>query len=152
MKRLFPVFLMACLFSGCASDMGRGSSKSLYTVTEVIEVHREDIGKTIQARLDQKIFFNFTPYPDRLGQWAVKEYTNRTLLMLSDTPRVPVANWGALLQARALGSAEVTLTFTPYSETAPERATGEMPDAPATPRSTTPSQPETVTFEISITR
>ncbi len=131
MKKTLAGLLALVLLAGCASQMSRGSSKSLYTVSEVLDVHREDIGKSVQLKLDQKIFFKMDPNPDKPGQWSLVDYSNRVLLLLSETPRVESGNWGLLLQARAMGSGEVTLRFTPFDENA---------------------QPETATFEISITK
>lgn len=115
-----PLLILAALsLLGCASEMSRGSSKALYTIADTLEVHRNDIGKEIQLHRDQKLFFNFSKNPDEPGSWKLVDYSKRTLLLLSETPRVSPGDWGLLLQARALGSGEVELLFTPDDEALP---------------------------------
>ncbi len=123
--------LATLYFSGCASEMGRGSTKALYTITETLEVRYEDIGKEIQLRLDQKLFFHFSKNPEEPGTWKLIDYSRRPLLLLSETPRVSSGAWGLLFQARAMGSGEIELVFEPDSDAFPSR---------------------TIKFEISITR
>ena len=113
--------LVALGLMGCASEMSHGSSKTLYTIADVLEVHREDIGKEIQLHRDQKLFFNFSKNPDEAGSWKLVDYSKRTLLLLSESPNVSAGAWGLLLQARALGSGEVELVFTPEDEALPSR-------------------------------
>ena len=104
---------------GCISEMSRGSSRTLYTIAGVLEVRHDDLGKDIQLRLDQKLFFNLQNDPETPGQWTLVDYEGRTLLLLSETPRTAPGFWGLLLQARGLGSAYVTLRFTPTDEGKP---------------------------------
>jgi hypothetical protein len=114
--------VMVCLiFSGCTSGMSRGSERSLYTIAGVLEVHREDIGKDIQLVLDQKLLFSLEADPEAPGQWQLEDYDRRTMLLLSDTPRVPSDHWGVLLQARAMGSGYVKLRFVPDDTTQSSR-------------------------------
>ena len=108
---LFTLFV-----TGCASQIGKGSSKTLYSIAGVLEVNRQDLGKDIQLNLDQKLFFNMDTTQEMPGQWSLAEYDNRILLLLSDTPRVESEHWGVLLQGRFLGSGEVVLQFTPTDE------------------------------------
>jgi hypothetical protein len=115
---LFPVVLALALATGCAQQMSRGSAVSLYSVSDPLEVHRQDIGKSIQLRLDQKLFFNMETDGENPGQWELVDYEKRTLLLLSDTPRTMPGYRGFLLQARALGSGKVILRFTPLGEDA----------------------------------
>lgn len=117
---LSAVFLLV-FGPGCASEMSRGSSKSLYSIADTLVVNETDLGKTIQLRLDQKLMLNFQMNPDDPGDWDVDDYTNRNLLLLSDTPRVESGNWGRLFQARALGFGSIDLKFTPLDETKPVR-------------------------------
>jgi hypothetical protein len=104
------------LITGCVSEMSKGSAKNLYTIADILQVNRADLGKDIQLKLDQKLFFNFEPDPEHLGDWELVQYDNRHLLMLNDHPYVESGNWGLLLQARALGFSEVELRFTPVDE------------------------------------
>ncbi len=93
--------------------MGRGSARALYTIANVLEVRQGDIGKDIQMVLDQKLLFKFENNEKEPGQWELVDYEKRTLLLLSETPRMESGFWGVLLQARALGSGKVVLRFTP---------------------------------------
>ncbi len=132
MKSFASIALVILLgLMGCASEMSRGSSRALYTVAGVLEVHRDDIGKEIQLHLDQKLFFNLENDPEAPGQWALVDYEKQALLLLSETPRTAPGFWGLLLQARGLGSGYVTLRFTPADEGKP---------------------PQEVNFEVSIRR
>ena len=115
-KFFFAALAGLLLFAGCASEMGRGSTRALYTVADPLEVRRDDLGKDIQLRLDQKLLFNFETGGEHPGHWELLEYNNRILLLLSDTPRVATGFQGFLLQARAMGSGEVSLRFTPSDE------------------------------------
>jgi hypothetical protein len=119
------------LLSGCANQIPKGSSKTLYTIAETLEITQADLSKDVQLRLDQKLLFNLEPNPEELGTWMLVDYDNRHLLLLNDTPRVASGNWGLLLQARALGSAEVQIRFVPLTEN---------------------STPKNYTFPISISR
>ena len=111
------VGLFCLLLASCASEMKRGSDKSIYTIADTMEVFRSDIGKNIQLRLDQKLFFKMENDPDQPGKWELIEHDRRTLLLLSTSPRTAPGVWGILLQARALGSGSVKLRFTPADET-----------------------------------
>ena len=111
------LLLALLLFAGCAGgEMSRGSARSLYTIADVMEVHREDIGKSIQLKLNQKLFFHLENDPASPGEWTMVDYDQRTLLLLSDSPRVRPGFWGLLLEGRAIGSGEVNLRFTPSGE------------------------------------
>jgi len=99
--------------------MGRGSERALYTIAGVLEVHQGDIGKDIQMTLDQKLLFKFELNPDQPGKWEWVDYERRTLLLLSETPRMEAGFWGVLLQARAFGSGKVVLRFTPGEDGKP---------------------------------
>jgi len=115
-KCFFTGLVVLLLFAGCASEMGRGSTRALYTIADPLEVRRDDLGKDIQLRLDQKLLFNFETGGEHPGHWKLLDYNNRILLLLSDTPRVAPGFQGFLLQARALGGGEVSLRFTPSDE------------------------------------
>ena len=104
------------VFSGCASEMGRGSGHSLYTFSDPLEVQSEDEGKDLQLRLDQKLLFKLKNGGESSGQWELVDYDKRTLLLLSDSPRVGTGFQGFLLQARALGHGNVSLHFDPTDE------------------------------------
>ena len=121
---------MSLCLTGCAGGMGRGSSRTLYTVLETMEVRDDDIGKDIQLKLDQKVLFKFKK-TSPMGEWRVMDYEKRTLLFLTDTARVESDCAGILFQARGIGPATVDLVF--------------MPDAEG-------QQPREVHFEISIRR
>ncbi len=119
--RAFPfafllLSLLTLLAGGCASGLGRGSAETLYSYADILEVHRSDAGKSIQLKLDQKLFFKLDKDPDVPGQWSLVEYDNRTLLMLNENAPTASGYWGVLLQARALGRAFVKLRFTPADE------------------------------------
>lgn len=120
MKFMFPVSLLALLglLAGCASGMSRGSAQSLYSIADPLEVHRGDIGKSIRLRLDQKLLFLMDYDGEHPGRWELVDYANRTLLLLSDNPRVAPGYRGFLLQGRAMGGAQVVLRFTPDEENA----------------------------------
>ena len=96
--------------------MGRGSEKKMYTIADTMEVNRKDFGKSIQLRLDQKLFLNLENDPDKPGQWELVDDDRRILLLLSDSPRTASGFWGVLLQARYLGSGSLKLRFTPTNE------------------------------------
>jgi len=134
--RFFAVLaglLVFSFFSGCAGSGGmkRGSGRALYTIADPLEVYREDIGKSIQLRLDQKLLFKMERGGENPGEWKLVNHSNRILLLLSDAPRVMSNYQGFLLQARVIGSGEVTLRFTPSAED---------------------QQPQDVKFEISVRR
>jgi len=117
-----PAAACVCIYlAGCAAEMKRGSERTLYSILDVLEVYREDIGKDIQITLNQKLLFKFTDDPERAGSWELVDYDRRTLLLLSETPRVGPESWGLLLQARAMGMGEVNLRFTPDEEGAAPR-------------------------------
>jgi hypothetical protein len=117
---ILSAFLILTI-AGCASQMGKGSEKSLYTVSETLEVNRSDLGKSIQLKLDQKLFFNFDSNPEEPGYWELVQYNNRNLIILSETPRVAEGHWGVLMQARGLGFTDVELKFIPLDESHPSQ-------------------------------
>ena len=121
MKCFFAGLTALLLFSGCAAEMGRGSARTLYTIADPLEVHCNDIGKNIQLRLDQKLLFTLEKDEENPGRWELVDYDKRTMLLLSETPRVAVGFQGFLLQARVMGSGEVTLRFIPAGEDKPPR-------------------------------
>lgn len=105
--------LVGAFFMGCASEMGRGSATKLYTIADTLEVRREDIGKDIQLKLDQNLFFNLQKDEPSAGQWELVDYERRILLLLSDSPRTASGYWRVLFQGRSFGEGEVVLRFTP---------------------------------------
>ncbi|MDD2707291.1 MAG: hypothetical protein PHV34_04720 [Verrucomicrobiae bacterium] len=118
---------MACLLGvamlgacGCAREMSRGSAALLYSIADPLEVRRSDIGKNIQLKLDQKVLFCMAKGDEdagvERGRWELADFDKRTLLLLSEYPRVEAGCWGLLLQARSLGSGEVVLKFIPDDE------------------------------------
>ena len=121
-RSFFPRFGAAALFavlvagSGCAHQMSRGSEKSLYTISGVLEVFRADLGKDIQLRLNQSLLFRLEKDPALDGHWELVDYDRQLLLLLSDTPRVKPEEWGLLLQARAYGRGELKLRYVPAGE------------------------------------
>jgi hypothetical protein len=118
MRNSFIFFGLIAIFllGGCASEMGRGSSQSVYSIANVLTVFRDDIGKDLQLRLDQSLLFDFDKDPEKSGVWSLAEYDPRTLLLLSETPRLPEGDWGVLLRGKAIGSGWVTFKFTHYDE------------------------------------
>jgi hypothetical protein len=113
-------WLTGILFlAGCASEMGRGSSQSVYSIASVLTVFRDDIGKDVQLKLDQNLLFDFDKDPVRSGEWSLDEYDPRTLTLLSETPQLPDGDWGVLLRGKAIGSGWVKFKFTPYDEEKP---------------------------------
>ena len=121
MKPWLWAWLVVLFFSSCLSGMKRGSDKSLYTIAGILEVKREDAGKSIQLALDQKLFFKMDKTVEPAGEWELVSYEHPPLLLLSETPRVESGYWGLLLQARAFGNAEVKLRFTPHDENQPPK-------------------------------
>jgi len=111
--------VLGFLLSGCTSEMPKGSAQSLYTIADTLEVTKGDLGKSIQLKLNQKLLLNFESDPAQLGNWELVQYDNRTLLLLSENPRLPSENWGRLFQARVLGFAEIELRFVPQDENIP---------------------------------
>lgn len=101
--------------------MKRGSDKSLYSIAGVLEARREDVGKSIQLALDQKLLFKLETKGEEPGSWELVSYEHPPLLLLSDTPKMEAGYWGLLLQARAIGSASVKLRFTPADESQPPK-------------------------------
>jgi hypothetical protein len=114
--KILGIILAVYLLTGCASEMKRGSDKELYTIATVLEVHRDDIGKRIQLTLNQNLLFDFEPDTSRAGDWELIDYDRKTLLLLSETPRLPSNHWGVLLQARGIGSGEIRFRFTPHED------------------------------------
>ncbi len=106
----------ALVLSGCTGTMPKGSERSLYTVADVLEVHRADLAKSIQLRLNQKILFDLDQDPDQPGEWGLVDYDNRVMILLSDSPRLPPGDWGVLLEGRALGYGQVTVKFIPTDD------------------------------------
>ncbi len=126
-RRLLPMLLAAVVLVGCASEMKRGSARTLYTIAGTLEVGRGDIGKDIQLTRDQQLLFKMDQTSAPSGKWEMVDYDNRTLLLLSETPRLESGFWGVLLQARALGQGAVRLRFTPDDESiAPREVTFEI--------------------------
>ncbi len=112
---------------GCASEIKRGSDKNLYTIADTLEVRREDIGKDIQLKLDQNLFFKIDQDKTLVGQWELVDYERRILLLLSDSPKTPSGSWGLLFQARSFGTGEVVLRFIPEGKNQPsEKVTFEI--------------------------
>ncbi|MBI4028384.1 MAG: hypothetical protein HY360_25590 [Verrucomicrobia bacterium] len=109
-------------FVGCASEMKRGSDKLLYTIADTLDVRREDLGKDIQLQLGQNLLFKIAADPDEPGRWELVHHDSRTLLLLSETPRVGENTWGLLLRANAIGAGAVVLRFIPNREGADVRA------------------------------
>jgi hypothetical protein len=121
LAKVFIAALICLVWMGCASEMKRGSNRSLYTIADTLEVHASDIGKSIQLNRDQKLLFDFEKDDSQPGVWELVDYDRRKLLLLSDTPRMPSGHYGFLLQARVMGSGEVNLRFSPLEETQPSR-------------------------------
>jgi hypothetical protein len=113
--RFLCSLLLVVLFGiGCASPKTpRGSSKALYTIAETLEVNVDDVGKEIQLRLNQDLFFHLMIDPAEPGDWELLDFDKRTLKFLSDTPRTTPGYWGVLFRGNALGTGYVTLRFTP---------------------------------------
>ena len=88
MKYWIPVLLVTFLLVSCASEMKRGSDATLYSIADPLEINREDIGKDIQLKLDQKLFFNMDNNSPISGRWELVDYERRTLLLLSNSPKV----------------------------------------------------------------
>lgn len=112
---------MGFLLIGCASEIKRGSDKNLYTIVNTLEVRREDIGKDIQLKLDQNLFFKIDQDKTLVGQWELVDYERRILLLLSDSPKTPSGSWGLLFQARSFGTGEVVLRFIPEDKNQPPK-------------------------------
>lgn len=108
----------AIAFTGCAEQMGRGSSRAIYTISGTMEVFRQDLAleKSAQLRIDQQLLFRLEKDPAMDGKWEFVELTGNVLLLLSDSPRVASGEWGLLLQARSLGRGEVKLRYVPSAE------------------------------------
>lgn len=119
--RVFTGALMCLVWVGCASEMKRGSSRSLYTIADTLEVHSSDVGKSIQLKLDQKLLFDFEKDDSQAGVWEMVDYDRRKLLLLSDTPRMASGHYGFLFQGRVMGSGEVVFRFSPLDEAQPAR-------------------------------
>ena len=119
MKVLRPGILAFTLIflAGCASEMKRGSEETLYTIASTLEVNRNDIGKDIQLKLNQYLFFHFEIDPNERGQWKLVNHDPKTLLLLNENPRTAPGHWGSLFQARGIGSGEVQLRFVPVDKT-----------------------------------
>ena len=119
MKFLVWGIAAALVFCSCTSGIKRGSDKALYTIAATLEVKREDIGKSIQLKRDQQLFFKLDQKGEEPGAWELLSYDHPPLFLLSETPRVEAGYWGLLLQARSSGAAAVKLRFTPADESHP---------------------------------
>ena len=115
---------------GCTAGQGmsRGSDKVLRSVVDELKFTNEDLGKSVQLRLTQKLLISLAPDPVISGKWSIEHVDRQKFFFLSNFVRGESGfNQIWYYEARAYGSFTFTLVYTPFDTEAHPKKEFKVP-------------------------